>query len=307
MLVYVDGKLLPKDEAKVSVFDHGFLYGDGVFEGIRVYEGNIFRLDPHLDRLYESAQTIALEIPMSREELTQATVATVAGSGLQDAYIRLVVSRGRGDLGIDPGNCPKPTVVIIAGSIRLYPDEMYRKGIALITSSVRRIPAQCLDPRIKSLNYMNNILAKLEAKQAGVSEAVMLNCDGRVGECTADNIFIVKGGELKTPDLMQGALGGITRGAVLELARAAHIGTHETMLGLHDLYNADECFLTGTGAEIVPVVKIDGRTIGDGKPGQMTQDLLVRFRELRVRDGVRVSYPRAAKAAPRAAKAAAER
>jgi len=290
MLVYIDGKLLPKEDAKISVFDHGYLYGDGVFEGIRVYQGNIFRLREHLDRLYESAQTIALQIPLTREQLEAATVETVAANGLRDCYIRLVVSRGYGDLGIDPGKCPKPTVVIIVATIALYPEESYTAGIKLITSSVRRIPTQCLDPRIKSLNYLNNILAKLEAKQAGVPEAVMLNYVGRVAECTADNIFIVKRGGLFTPHLMQGALGGVTRATVLDLARAAGIPAEENVMGLHDLYNADECFLTGTGAEIVPVVQIDGRRIADGRPGRLTLALLARYREIRVRDGVQVDY-----------------
>jgi branched-chain amino acid aminotransferase len=290
MLIYVDGKLVPKDEAKISVFDHGFLYGDGVFEGIRVYEGNVFRMKEHVERLYESAKTIALDIPMSPEELTQATLDTVAANGLRDAYIRLVVSRGPGDLGIDPTKCTKPSLVIIVGNIVLYPDELYKSGISLVTSSVPRIPNQCLDPRVKSLNYLNNIMAKIEALQAGVPEALMLNRSGRVAECTADNIFIVRRGKLRTPDLMEGALGGVTRFAVLQLADEAGIKTKEQVLGLHDLYNAQECFLTGTGAEIMPVVSIDGRTIGNGKPGETTLDLLERFRKLRVRDGVRVNY-----------------
>jgi branched-chain amino acid aminotransferase len=290
MLIYVDGRLVPKDEAKVSVFDHGFLYGDGVFEGIRVYDGNVFRMKEHIERLYESAKTIALQIPQSPEEMTQATLDTVAANGLRDAYIRLVVSRGPGDLGIDPEKCTKPSVVIIVGSIALYPEELYRTGISIVTSSVPRIPNQCLDPRVKSLNYLNNIMAKIEAKQAGVPEALMLNRSGRVAECTADNIFICRRGKLRTPDLMEGALGGVTRLAVLELAREAGIKTKEQKLGLHDLYNAEECFLTGTGAEIMPVVCIDGRTIGDGKPGKTTLGLLDRFRKLRVHDGDRVSY-----------------
>jgi len=290
MLIYVDGKLVPKEDAKVSVFDHGFLYGDGVFEGIRAYDGVVFRLEEHIERLYESAKTIALEIPLTPAELTQATLETVAANGMRDAYIRLVISRGPGDLGIDPYNCSKPSVVIIVGSITLYPKELYDTGISLITSSVPRIPTQCLDPRIKSLNYLNNIMAKIEARHMGVPEALMLNFNGRVAECTADNIFMFKNGELETPDLMQGALGGITRAAVLELAATAGIPARETVLGLHDFYNSDECFLTGTGAEVMPVVSIDGRTIGDGTPGKMTLEMLERFRELRVRDGVRVSY-----------------
>ncbi len=290
MLVYVDGKLVPKAEATVSVFDHGFLYGDGVFEGIRVYNGNVFRLDEHIDRLYESAKTIALDIPLTPEEMTRAIMDTVSANGLKDVYIRLVVSRGKGDLGIDPDKCPKATVIIIVDKIVLYPEEFYETGISLVTASVRRIPSQCLDPRIKSLNYLNNILAKIEAKKAGVPEAVMLNQNGRVAECTADNIFIVKNGTVATPDLMEGALGGITRKAVLGLAKKAGFKTMTMMMGLHDLYNADECFLTGTGAEIVPVVSIDGRTIGTGRPGKTTVDLLGRYRKLRVEDGAKVEY-----------------
>jgi len=215
MQVYVNGKLFPRDEAKVSVFDHGFLYGDGVFEGIRVYDGNVFRLREHIDRLFESSHTIALNLPMSHEELMDATLQTIAANGKRDAYIRLVVSRGEGDLGIDPDKCKKGcTVVIIVDSIALYPEELYEKGIPIATSAIRRIPSECLDPRIKSLNYLNNILAKIDAKKAGVPEALMLNTRGFVAECTADNIFIVKNGGLKTPQLLHGALGGITRAAV---------------------------------------------------------------------------------------------
>lgn len=291
MLIYLDGKLVPKEQAVVSVFDHGFLYGDGVFEGIRVYDGNVFRLQEHIARLYESAKTIALEIPLTQEEMIQATVNTVAANEKRDAYIRLVVSRGPGDLGIDPAKCNRATVVIMVATIALFPEEFYQKGVNLITASVRRIPMESLDPRVKSLNYLNNILAKLEAKNAGCLEAVMLNHHGLVAECTTDNIFMVKNGVLKTPDLMQGALAGITRAAVLDLARERSIETQETVMALHDLYNADECFLTGTGAEIVPVVGIDGRKIDDGKPGPMTKTLLAAFRELRVRDGVKVPMP----------------
>lgn len=291
MLIYLDGKLVPKEQAKVSVFDHGVLYGDGVFEGIRVYEGNVFRLKEHVERLYESAKTIGMEIQMTSEEVEQATVDTVAANGMRDAYIRLVVTRGVGDLGIDPDKCDKPTMFIIVATITLYPQEFYDNGIPLITASTRRIPLACVDPRIKSLNYLNNILAKIEAKKAGVPEAVMLNLSGRVAECTADNLFIKKNGSLKTPRLTEGALPGVTRGAVLEMAEAlGDVGTSETVLGLHDLYNADECFLTGTGAEIVPVVSIDGRQIADGRPGKLTRRLHSRFLEIRVADGVKVVY-----------------
>jgi branched-chain amino acid aminotransferase len=290
MQIYLNGKLVPQEEARVSVFDHGFLYGDGVFEGIRVYDGNLFRMQEHIDRLYESAKSIALRIPLTPDEMTRATLATVAANAKRDAYIRLVVSRGPGDLGIDPAKCARPTVVIIVTSIVLYPAELYEKGIALATTSVRRIPMQCLDPRIKSLNYLNNVLAIIDAKKAGAIEGVMLNVQGRVAECTADNIFIVKNGWLKTPPELEGALGGITRAAVLDIARKTDISCSETRMGLHDLYNADECFLTGTGAEVMPVTAVDGRQIGEGKPGKTTQRLLAALRELRVKDGLRVDY-----------------
>ncbi|ANM30849.1 branched-chain amino acid aminotransferase [Acidobacteria bacterium Mor1] len=290
MLIYLDGKLVPKEEAKISVFDHGFLYGDGCFEGIRVYDGNIFRLEEHIDRLYESAKTLALDIPLSHAEMTQAVLDTVAANQKRDVYVRLVVSRGFGDLGIDPDKCPKPTVVVIADDISLYPQKFYDEGIALVTASVRRIPMQCLDPRIKSLNYLNNILAKIEAKKAGCVEAIMLNIRGRVAECTADNLFIMKNGELKTPDLLEGALGGITRSAVIDIAEQKGMIVDETRMGLHDIYNADECFLTGTGAEIVPVVNVDQRIIGDGKPGPVTMELLDAYRTLRTTEGAKVQY-----------------
>ncbi len=291
MLIHLNGKLVPKEEAKVSVFDHGYLYGDGIFEGIRVYSGNVFRLEEHIDRLVDSARAIALELPLDRDGFIKATLKTVAANQKRDAYIRLVVSRGVGDLGIDPSKCPEPTVVIIVDTIALYPQEIYDKGISLITASTRRIPMDCLDPRIKSLNYLNNILAKLEARSAGCLEAVMLNQQGFVAECTADNLFIVKNSIVKTPELLQGALAGITRGAVLGLARESGLPTQETTLAVHDLYTADECFLTGTGAEVMPVIGIDGREIGEGKPGAITLRLLEAFRELRVREGTRVEYP----------------
>lgn len=290
MLIYVDGKLFPKDEAKISVFDHGVLYGDGVFEGIRVYDGNIFKLKEHIERLYESAKTIWLNIPLTPDEMEQATIDTVAANGLRDAYIRLVVTRGVGDLGIDPDKCDIPTVFIIVGTITLYPPKFYEEGIPLVTASTRRIPLESLDPRIKSCNYLNNILAKIEAKRAGVPEAIMLNQHGRVAECTADNIFITKNGKISTPRETEGALPGVTRQTVLELAHEAGINAKETILGLHDLYNAHECFLTGTGAEIIPVTKIDGRQIGEGKPGPKTKLLIQRFQDLRVRVGHKVDY-----------------
>jgi branched-chain amino acid aminotransferase len=290
MRIYVNGKLCGKDDATVSVFDHGFLYGDGVFEGIRVYEGNVFRLKEHLDRLYASACTIALSIPLDREEMAQAVLDTVAANEARDAYIRLVVSRGAGDLGIDPANCGAPTVVIIVGAIKLYPPEFYEKGVALVTASVRRVPLDSVDPRIKSLNYLNNILGKIEAKRAGAQEAIMLNHQGLVAECTADNLFIVKDGVVKTPELLHGALPGITRACVLELAEAAGLRASECALAMHDVYNADEVFLTGTGAEIVAAVSVDGRRVGDGRPGPITRRLLADFRAVRTRDGAKVVY-----------------
>ena len=290
MKIYVDGKLCSKEDARVSVFDHGFLYGDGVFEGIRAYDGTVFRLKDHIDRLFKSAKTIALDIPLTHEQMTQAVLDTVAANEQRDAYIRLVVSRGPGDLGIDPANCSKPTVVIICAEIKLYPKALYETGAAIVTSSVRRIPIQCLDPRIKSLNYLNNIMAKIDARRAGALEAVMLNHQGRVAECTADNIFFFADGVLKTPDLMNGALPGITRATVLELGQAMGLPTEEGNYGLHDLYNADEVFLTGTGAEIMPVISVDGRTVGNGKPGPTTKKLLQAFQKRRSQDGVPVPY-----------------
>jgi len=290
MRIYVDGRLYGKDDARISVFDHGFLYGDGVFEGIRVYEGCVFRLKEHLQRLYASAKSLALEIPLSYEEMRQAVLDTVAANEARDAYIRLVVSRGAGDLGIDPGNCARPTVVIIVGGIKLYPPELHEKGVTLVTSSLRRIPLDSLDPRIKSLNYMNNILAKIEAKRAGAHEAVLLNHQGTIAECSADNLFLVTGGVLQTPELIHGALPGITRACVLELAASLGIPAVQCALAMHDVYNADEAFVTGTGAEVVAAVSADGRTIGDGRPGPITRKLVEAFRHARTRDGAKVVY-----------------
>ena len=292
MQIYLNGKLVSKEEATVSVMDHGFLYGDGTFEGIRVYGGNIYRLKEHIERLYESMKTLELDPGMTFDEMCQATIDTVAANGKRDVYIRLVVSRGTGDLGIDPAKCKKATVVIIVDDIALYPKEFYDNGISLVTASTRRFPIDCIDPRIKSLNYLNNILAKIEAKKAGVPEAIMLNQQGLVAECTADNIFLVKNGVLKTPDLLQGALGGITRASVMELAEKRGMKVEERALALHDFYNADEVFLTGTGAEIIGVVDIDRRTIGTGKPGQATKDLLADYRILRTQDGAKVDFDR---------------
>src|SRR5918911_2148456 len=278
--VYLNGRLVDKADAKVSVFDHGLLYGDGVFEGIRVYGGKVFRLREHVDRLYESARHIALEVPLSREQMAAAVLQTVQANAKQDGYIRLVVTRGAGFLGLDPGKTSDPQVIIIVDDISLYPAEFYERGLEIVTASVIRNHPNALNPRIKSLNYLNNILAKVEAHRAGCEEAVMLNHIGEVAECTGDNIFLVKRGVLRTPHLNAGILEGVTRNAVLELARDAGIPVQEMVLSRHDVYSADECFLTGTAAEVVPVVKVDGRPVGGGKPGPVTRQLRERFQAL---------------------------
>jgi branched-chain amino acid aminotransferase len=278
--VWINGKLFDKADAKVSVYDHGLLYGDGVFEGIRVYAGKVFRLREHIDRLYESALAIQLEIPMSREAMCDAVVATVKANDKHEGYIRLVITRGPGSLGIDPRRCDEPQVIIIVDDISLYPAEVYEKGMEVITASIIRNHPNALNPRIKSLNYLNNILAKMEATRAGCQEAVMLNHVGEVSECTGDNIFIVKRGVVKTPPSTAGILEGVTRNAVIELAKAAKIALEETSLSRHDLYTADEFFLTGTAAEVVAVVKCDDRVIGNGKPGPITRQLRERFFQL---------------------------
>ncbi len=273
MKVYIDGKYVEEKDAKVSVFDHGLLYGDGVFEGIRAYHGRVFRLKEHIDRLFYSAKAILLELPMSHAELMQATVETCRKNNLRDGYIRLVVTRGVGTLGLNPNRCKKPSVIIIADKIQLYPQELYERGLDIVTVPTTRNLHSALNPAIKSLNYLNNILAKIEANNAGVEEAIMLNAEGFVAECTGDNVFIVKNGALFTPPLSAGALYGITRQAVIELAVQAGLKVSEPNLTRYDLFNADECFITGTAAEIVPVVKIDGRFIGNGKPGATTRRL----------------------------------
>ena len=273
MKIYINGEFFDKNDAKISVFDHGLLYGDGVFEGIRIYNDKVFKLEEHLERLWDSAKAILLNIPMSMGEMTAAVFATLSENPLKDGYIRLVVTRGKGDLGISPLTCPRATVIIIVDNITLYPEEFYKKGIGIITASSRRIPSDALDPKIKSLNYLNNVLAKLEAINAGCLEAIMLNEQGFVAECTGDNIFYIKKGVLFTPDASSGALRGITRQAVLEAAENIGLETEITRVTTYDLYTADECFLTGTAAEIIPVVKIDGRIIGDGVPGEFTTDI----------------------------------
>jgi branched-chain amino acid aminotransferase len=278
--VYINGKLFDKSDAKISVYDHGLLYGDGVFEGIRVYSGRVFRLRQHLDRLYESARHIDLEIPLSHEQMSGAVQDTVKANAKQDGYIRLVVTRGAGTLGLDPNRTSDPQVIIIVDDISLYPREYYDNGLEIITASIIRNHPGALSPRIKSLNYLNNILAKIEAIRAGCLEALMLNHNGEVAECTGDNVFVVKHGKLRTPPLHAGILEGVTRNAVIELAGGAGIVVEEMSLTRHDVYAADECFLTGTAAEVVPVVKCDGRPIGTGKPGPITRQLRQRFGEL---------------------------
>ncbi len=278
--VYINGTLYDKEDAKVSVYDHGLLYGDGVFEGMRSYGGKVFRLAEHVRRLYDSARAIWLEIPISQDEMAQAVNDTVAANQLVDGYIRLVVTRGAGTLGLDPNRTSDPQVIIIADKISLYPDEYYEKGLEIVTASTIRNHPAALNPRIKSLNYLNNILAKIEGLKAGCVEALMLNIKGEVAECTGDNIFIVRDGVLYTPSLDAGILGGITRDAVIELARESGRTVVECPLTRHDIYVADECFLTGTAAEVVPVVKIDNRAIGSGTPGPVTRDLKERFHRL---------------------------
>jgi branched-chain amino acid aminotransferase len=278
--VYINGKLLDKSDAKISVYDHGLLYGDGVFEGIRVYSGTVFRLRQHIDRLYDSARAIALEIPMTREQVIDAVNNTVRANNKRDGYIRLVVTRGAGTLGLDPRKTSEPQVIIIVDDISMYPQELYDNGLEIVTASTIRNHPAATNPRIKSLNYLNNILAKMEGIRAGCLEALMLNHKGEVAECTGDNIFLVKHGVLRTPPLDAGILEGVTRNAVIELARADGIVVQEMSLTRHDVYTADECFLTGTAAEVIPVVKIDGRLIGTGKPGPITQQLHERFHKL---------------------------
>lgn len=280
MIIYLNGKFVEKESAKVSVFDHGLLYGDGVFEGIRTYNGKIFKLDEHLNRLYDSAKAIMLVIPLSKGELKNAILETLKRNGLKDAYIRVVVTRGIGDLGLEPRKCPTQTVFIITDKIMLYDEKFYKEGLEVITVSVRRNISEALNPRIKSLNYLNNILAKIEANTAGVFEAIMLNRDGYVAECTGDNIFIVKNEELITPSLHIGVLDGITRRTIIELGNKLNIPASERSFTQYDIYTADECFLTGTAAEIIPVVKVDSRKISDGVPGKITLKLIESFKKL---------------------------
>jgi len=280
MKIYIDGKFYDERDAKISVFDHGLLYGDGIFEGIRAYHGLVFRLKEHIDRLFCSAKSILLKVPLSRAALTEAVLESCRKNKIQDGYIRLVITRGVGTLGLNPKRCKKPSVIIIVGKIQLFPAELYDRGMEIITVPTVRNLHSALNPAIKSLNYLNNILAKIEANNAGCEEAVMLNSEGFVSECTGDNIFILKAGKLMTPPLFAGALYGITRQVVMEMATQSGIPVSEPNLTRYDLFNADECFVTGTGAEIVPVVKIDGREIGTGKPGTVTKQLVTQYRAL---------------------------
>jgi branched-chain amino acid aminotransferase len=287
MKIYLNGTFVGKEDAKVSVFDHGLLYGDGIFEGIRAYNRRVFKLKEHVVRLFESAQSLMLKIPLTQEQMCQAIVDTLKENKLTDGYIRPIVTRGVGDLGLDPRKCTGgPSIIIIADKIALYPEKFYKEGLEIITvPTVRNLP-EALNPQLKTLNYLNNILAKIEATNLGYDEAIMLDNMGYVAECTGDNIFIVKGNHLYTPPQCMGTLRGITRDAVLEIADKEKIDTHEHVITRHEVYNADECFLTGTAAEIIPVVKIDGRTIGTGKPGKMTFKLIKAFKELTKIDGV---------------------
>jgi branched-chain amino acid aminotransferase len=280
MKIYIDGKFCDARDAKVSVFDHGLLYGDGVFEGIRAYNGRVFKLKEHVERLYCSAKSILLRIPMAQADLMAAIVETCRRNRIRDGYIRLLVTRGVGTLGLNPNRCKNPSVIIIAGKIQLYPPELYQRGMEIVTVPTTRNLHSALNPAIKSLNYLNNILAKIEANNAGCEEAVLLNAEGFVAECTGDNLFIVKEGQLLTPPLSAGALYGITRRVVMEIAAESGLPVSEPNLTRYDLFNADECFLTGTGAELVPVVKIDGRVIGTGKPGPITARLETQYRAL---------------------------
>lgn len=285
--VYIDGKWYPKSEARISVFDHGLLYGDGAFEGIRSYNGLVFKLKEHLDRLFETAHTILLKIPLDRKELTEAILETLRRNRLRDAYIRVVVTRGVGDLGLDPTKCKRATAIIITDKIVLYSEELYKNGLEIITvPTVRNFP-EAVNPALKSLNYLNNILAKIEANNAGVVEALLLNHQGYVAECTGDNVFMVKNGTLLTPPVYVGVLKGITREAIFGIAAKKKLPHEEKILTRHDLFNAEEVFLTGTAAEVIPVVKIDGRTIGTGKPGPTTRELMKAFHALTRTDGVR--------------------
>ena len=289
MKIYIDGKYYSEANAKISVFDHGLLYGDGIFEGIRAYNGRVFKLKEHIDRLFCSAKAILLTIPLPHADVMRAVVETCRRNRIHDGYIRLLVTRGVGGLGLNPNKCKRPSVIVIADKIQLYPPELYERGLEIITVATVRNLHSALNPAIKSLNYLNNILAKIEANNGGCEEAIMLNAEGFVAECTGDNIFIVKGNQLLTPPLSAGALYGITRGVVLDLAKDFGMCAAESNLTRYDLFNADECFLSGTGAELIPVVKIDGRVVGAGKPGPMTKGFVEKYRALTQTSGEPIS------------------
>ena len=291
MKIYIDGKYYSEQNAKISVFDHGLLYGDGIFEGIRAYHGRVFKLKEHIDRLFCSAKAILLAVPMPRAEVMRAVVETCRRNKICDGYIRLLVTRGVGGLGLNPNKCKRPSIIVIADKIQLYPPELYERGLEIITVATVRNLHSALNPAIKSLNYLNNILAKIEANNGGCEEAIMLNAEGFVAECTGDNIFIVKGDQLLTPPLSAGALYGITRRVVLDLAKDVGMCGAESNLTRYDLFNADECFLTGTGAELIPVVKIDGRVVGTGKPGPITKAFVEKYRTLTQTSGEPISKP----------------
>ncbi len=278
--IYIDGKFYAEADAKVSVFDHGLLYGDGVFEGIRFYDGRVFRLEEHLERLWDSAKSICLEVPISLSEMTEALLETIRQNDLRDGYIRLILTRGVGNLGLNPAQCKRPSVIIIAATIALYSAEVYRKGLTVVTCATRRTNPASLNPAVKSLNYLNNVMARIEANLAGADEALMLNDQGNVAECTADNVFLIKHGQVFTPPISAGALRGITRGVVFQIAAELGIKITETDITRHDVFVADECFLTGTAAEVIPVIKADGRVIGTGQPGPIGTRMIARFREI---------------------------
>lgn len=285
MKIYIDGEFYDKESAKISVFDHGLLYGDGVFEGIRIYNGRVFRLAEHIDRLCDSARAISLRIGLEKPALTEAVLETIRQNKLHDGYVRLVVTRGCGDLGLNPALCPKATLIVIASKIALYSADKYENGLHLITCATRRISHSAMSPMVKSLNYLNNVLAKIEAQQAGAGEGLMLNEQGYVTECTGDNIFTVKQGEIFTPSIASGVLAGVTRAVVFEMAKEMKIRISEPQMTRYDIYTADECFLTGTAAEVIPAVRLDSRDIGDGRPGPLTRRLIACFRELTASSG----------------------
>ena len=278
--IYIDGEFFDQVDAKVSVFDHGLLYGDGIFEGIRFYNGRVFRMEEHMDRLWESARSICLEIPISRQETDEALLETIRQNDLRDGYVRLIVTRGVGNLGLNPAHCKQPSIIIIASTIALYSEEVHKRGLTVVTVPTRRMGPATLNPAIKSLNYLNNVLARIEANLADADEALMLNDAGNIAECTADNVFVVKRGQIMTPPITAGALRGITRSVVFDIAAELGIKISEPELTRHDLYIADEAFLTGTAAEVISMIKVDGRTIGNGTPGEITNRTIARFREL---------------------------